>query len=153
MSTRVLLVATLCALVLPGVGVAQEEAAETPDLDRVYTAADSVNGRPVLDSLPQLIDCPRFEPRDVRGDETTFSFERRPELERRPQHLEATIEFVVRKDGKVDRRRIRVLRSTDSRLERSLEYWLRRCVYRPGKIGEHAVEVRLVERFEHRLNP
>jgi hypothetical protein len=61
-------------------------------------------------------------------------------------------DFVVKEDGKVDRRNIRIIRSTDSRLEQSVEYWIRRCVYRPGMIGDHEVRVRMREKFDLRLN-
>ena len=148
---RIPIAAAAALLALPAMGVAQE-AADTLDLKRIFDARDSVAGRPVVDSLPQLINCPRFDPQQVRGDEMTFSFERRPELERYPQHLQVEVEFVVRQDGKVDRRNLRIIRSTDSRLEQSVEYWIRRCVYRPGMIGEHKIRVRMREKFDLRLN-
>jgi hypothetical protein len=132
-------------LLVPAAALAQQPAL---DLNKVWTPADSVDGRPVLDSLPQLINCPRYDPKDVRGDESTFSFESRPELERLPAAMEAEIEILVRKDGKIDSRRTKVVRSTDYRLDRSLEYWVQRCVFRPGMIGGEAVEVRMVRTFE-----
>lgn len=125
---------------------------DTLDLNETFNAWDSIGGRPLLDSLPQLIDCPKFDPTQIRGDASTFSFERRPELERLPQRqLFVELEFVVRRDGKVDRRRIRVRSSSDSRLDQSVQYWVRGCVFRPGYIGEHKVKVKMRRRWELQL--
>lgn len=143
-----ILIALTALVALPAAAQEPQEQQPAFDLNKVWTPADSVNGQRVLDSLPQLINCPRFDPQDVRGDETTFSFESRPELERLPQNMEAEIEILINKDGKIDRRRTQVVRSTDYRMDRSLEYWVQRCVFRPGKIGDEPVQVRMVRTFE-----
>ena len=133
------------AISLAGLGsaAAAQDQAETPDLDKIYNATDLLGEDPILDSLPVEINCPQYDPRKVRGGADQFSFEQTPTLDRGPQRVEATIEFVVRTDGRIERKQTRVIRSTDRRYDRSLEYWIRTCRFRPGKIGEHAVRVRM----------
>ena len=133
------------AISLAGLGsaaVAQEQA-EPPDLDKIYNATDLLDAYPILHSLPVEINCPQYDPRKVRGGADQFSFEQTPTLDRGPQQIEATIEFVVRTDGRIESKQTKVIRSTDRRYDQSLEYWIRTCRFRPGKIGEHAVRVRM----------
>jgi len=142
MTGRLALLSILLAVAGAAPAAAQQNP-DTLDLKAIFDAADSVNGVPVVDTLPRLIDCPRFDQNTIRGSQETFSFERRPDLERRMGPVEVTLEFVVGKDGKVERRHIRVIRISDNRLERPVEYWVRTCTFGPGKIGEHAVRVRM----------
>ena len=125
---------------------------DTLDLKQIFNAKDSVAGVPVIDSLPNEINCPRFDPDRIRGDESTFSFERRPELERRMGPVEFTLEFVVGKNGKVERRFTRVIRTNNRALNRTFEYWVQSCVFKPGKIGEEAVRVRMEKSWSFTLN-
>jgi hypothetical protein len=127
--------------------------ADTLDLRRTFSAVDSVNGKPVVDTLPELTMCPQFDARKVRGDETTFSFEHPPVIDPATGPVRVTIEFVVGTDGRVDRRTARVVRSSDGRLDRSFEYWVVDCRFRPGKIGAHKVRVRMQREWELRPIP
>ena len=132
---------------------AQDTSTTQIDLRRVYTLADSAGGKPVLDTLPKLLNCPRYDPSKIRGDETTFSFERAPVVEQGPQVVRVTMEFIVNMDGQIDKKSIRVTENTHRDLSRSLEYWLPTCRYTAGKIGDQPVRVRLTERYEHRIQP
>ncbi len=134
-------------------GLAQDTQVGQVDLGRIYTIADSVGGRPILDTVPKLINCPRYDPARVRGDETTFSFERAPVVDQGPQIIRVTIEFILNMDGKIDKMSIRIIETTHSELNRSLEYWLPTCRYKAGKIGDQTVRVRLTEKYEHRIVP
>ena len=133
--------------------LAAQQQTDSLDLRQTFSAADSVNGKPVVDTLPELTMCPQFDARKVRGDETTFSFERPPVIDPATGPVRVTIEFVVGTDGRVDHRTARVVRSSDSRLDRSFEYWVVDCRFHPGKIGEHKVRVRMQREWEIRPIP
>jgi len=125
-----------------------QQTADTLDLGRIYLAADSINGAPVVDSLPRLMQCPIFDPTKIRGDAATFSFERLPRVEEHMPPVRVTMEFVVDQGGRVEQRTARVLRSSDDRLNRSFEYWVIDCRFRPGRIRGHAVRVRMQREWE-----
>jgi hypothetical protein len=125
-----------------------QQPADTLDLGRIYSASDSSNGAPVVDTLPRLIQCPLFDPRHIRGDAATFSFERRPVVEEHMPPVRVTLEFVVDPGGRVEQHTARVVRSSDDRLNRSFEYWVRDCRFRPGKIRGHAVRVQMQREWE-----
>ncbi len=125
-----------------------QQQADTLDLRRIHSATDSRNGAPVVDTLPRLMQCPEVDARNVRGDPSTFSFERRPTIEERMPPVTVTLEFVIGLDGRIDQRTARVVRTTDDRLNRSLEYWVMDCRFRPGKIRGHAVRVRMQRESE-----
>ncbi len=144
------LTVALLALGLPA-GAAGQVDPDTLDLKAVFDAADSVAGVPVVDTLPELINCPRYDPSRVRGGAETFSFERQQQLEQHIGPVEFTLEFVVGKDGKVERRQVRVLRSNEHRLNRTFEFWVRTCAFKPGKIGPHEVRVRMVRTWRYDL--
>ena len=133
--------------------LAAQQPADSLDLRRTFSAADSLNGKPIVDTLPELITCPQFDARKIRGDETTFSFERRPAIESGAVPVRVTLEFVVGTDGRIDRRTPRVVRSGDNRLDRSFEYWVVDCRFHPGKIGDHKVRVRMQREWELRPIP
>ena len=144
MSTLRTAAAALAVMIVPAMATAQESDSTTVDTKRIYEVGEIVNGRPVLDSVPTLLNCPKFNPQDLRGDETTFSFERAPTIERGGGGIiEATLEYIVDVGGKVERRNIKVVRSSHREYERSLEYWVRDCKYNPGKIGKTPVRVRV----------
>jgi hypothetical protein len=145
----VLLLGTLAA----APPLAAQQPADSLDLRRIFSAADSANGKPLLDTLPELVMCPQFDARKIRGDETTFSFERRPTIDENAGPVRVTLEFVVGTDGRVDRRTARVVRSGDNRLDRSFEYWVVDCRFHPGKIGDHKVRVRMQREWELRPVP
>ncbi len=137
----------------PALAIAQESDSTEIDISKIYEVNELVDGRPVLDSLPTLLDCPKFDPRNIRGDETTFSFERRPEIERGGGGvIEATLEYIVDRGGKVERRNIKVVRSSHREYERTLEYWVKECQYNPGKIGDTPVRVRMRRDVKLRLD-
>ncbi len=140
------------ALTLCPVAASAQVDPDTLDLKQIFDARDSVAGLPLIDSLPEEINCPRFDPDRIRGDVSTFSFERRPELDRRMGPVEFTLEFVVGKDGKVERRFTRVIRTNNSALNRTFEHWVQTCVFTPGMIGEHAVRVRMEKSWTFTLN-
>lgn len=125
-----------------------QQATDTLNLGRIYAAGDSSNGAPVVDTLPQLMQCPMFDPKTIRGDAATFSFERRPVVEEHMPPVRVTLEFVVDQGGRVEQRTARVLRSSDDRLNRSFEYWVTDCRFRPGKIRGHAVRVKMQRDWE-----
>ncbi len=125
-----------------------QQTTDSLDLGRIYLASDSSNGVPVVDTLPRLIQCPIFDPRNIRGDAATFSFERRPVVEEHMPPVRVTLEFVVDQGGRVEQRTARVLRSSDDRLNRSFEYWVVDCRFRPGKIRGHAVRVKMQRDWE-----
>jgi hypothetical protein len=127
--------------------------ADSLDLRRVFSAADTLEGRRVLDTFPELLHCPQFDARKVRGDETTFSFERPPTIESNMGLVRVTLEFVVGTNGRVETHTARVVRSADSRLNRSFEYWVADCRFKPGKIGARTVRVRMQREWELRPVP
>ena len=141
--------AVLALLGAPALATAQESDSTTVDVSKIYEPDEVINGRPALDSL---LNCPKFDPRNISGNEMTFSFERAPEVEHGGGVIEATLEYVVDRGGKVERRNIKVIRNTHREYERSLEYWVRDCRYNPGKIGETAVRVRLRRDVKLRVN-
>ena len=145
------------ALVLGIMGLAPalaaQQQADTLDLRRVFAASDSVNGVPVVDTLPFLLQCPQFDARNVRGDASTFSFQRRPVLDPSMPPVTVTIEFVVGIDGRIESRTARVVRSTDNRLNQSFEYWVMECRFRPGRTHGHPVRVRMQRQWEIRPIP
>lgn len=144
-------------LVIGLVGLAPALAAQQPtdtlDLRRIFSAADSAGGRPVVDTLPRLLQCPQFDARNVRGDASTFSFERRPVLDPNMPPVTVTIEFVVGVDGRIEPRTARVVRTTDNRLNQSFEYWVMDCRFRAGRIHGHTVRVRMQRQWEIRPIP
>ncbi len=137
-------------LVIPAAASAQDDQPQKVDIEKIYDATDTLATE--VDSLPVQLNCPKYDPRDVSGDATTFSFERRPDLETGGGMLEAMLEMVIGRDGKVERRLINVVEISDRRLERSIEYWVRTCRYKPGMIGGEKVRVRIRESFRHRLD-
>ncbi len=130
-----------------------QQQADTVDLRRIFSATDSMNGAPVVDTLPQLMQCPQFDARNIRGDPTVFTFERRPVVEEHMVPVTVTLEFVVGPDGRIEQRTARVVRTTDNRLNRSFEYWVMDCRFRPGRIRGHAVRVRMQREWEIRPIP
>ena len=150
MRTRDVVALASLFLALPATGLAQEEQREKVDIKKIYDATDTLETE--VDSLPVQLNCPKYDPLNVRGDATTFSFERAPELEIGGGMVEATIELVIGRDGKVERRLIDIVEITERRLARSLEYWVRTCRYRPGMIDGEKVRVRILERFRHRID-
>lgn len=130
-----------------------QQPADSLDLRKVFSAADSAGGVPVVDTLPRLLQCPQFDARNVRGDATTFSFERRPVIDANAPPVTVTIEFVVGVDGRIEPRTARVVRTTDNRLSQSFEYWVMDCRFRPGRIHGHAVRVRMQREWEIRPIP
>jgi outer membrane biosynthesis protein TonB len=62
--------------------------------------------------------------------------------------VRVTLEFVVDQGGRVEQHTARVVRSTDGRLNRSFEYWVTDCRFRPGKIQGRAVRVRMQREWE-----
>lgn len=133
--------------------LAAQQKADSVDLRGVFSAADSVDGRPVVDSLPQLIQCPQFDARRIRGDATTFSFQRPPTIEDNMNPVSVTLEFVVDKRGRVESHSARVLRSGDSRLDQSFEYWVADCRFQPGKVRGQPVRVRMQREWKLRPVP
>jgi hypothetical protein len=103
-----------------------------------------------VDSLPDLIQCPDFDPRNIRGDASTFGFERRPVIEEQLPPVKVTLEFVVGPGGRIEDRTVRVVRTTENRLNRSFEYWVKDCRFRPGKVRGHAVRVLMQREWEIR---
>ena len=150
MRTRAIVALASLFLAIPATSSAQEEQRQEVDIKKIYDATDTLSTE--VDSLPVQLNCPKYDPKNVRGDATTFSFERRPELEAGGGMVEATMELVIGRDGKVERRLINVVQTSDRRLDRSLEYWVRSCRYRPGMIGDEKVRVRILETFRHRLD-
>lgn len=132
---------------------APRQKADSIDLRRVFSAADSVDGKAVVDTLPELLHCPQFDARRIRGDETTFSFERRPVIDQNTAMVKVTLEFIVGTNGRIERHTARVVRSTDDRLNRSFEYWVVDCRFRPARIGAHPVRVRMQREWEIRPIP
>jgi hypothetical protein len=125
---------------------------DTLDLKDIFNAADSIMDVPVVDTIPTIINCPQYDPDRVRGDASTFSFESRPELESTGGLVEFLLEFVVGKDGKVERGRTRVIRTNTPQLERQFPYWVQTCSFKPGKIGEHEVRVRMEHEWRYQIN-
>lgn len=149
---------SLASVILTGMAaltpvLSAQEQADTLDLRQIFDAADSVDGRPIVDTLPELISCPQFDARNVRGDETTSSIERRPVIESRMGPVRFTMEFVVGANGRIERRTPQIVTTTDDRLDRSFEYWVMGCRFRPGKIGDHAVRVRMQREWSIRPIP
>ncbi len=149
MRTTVAVALVSLAVAIPVTGLAQEEQQEV-DIEKIYDATDTLATE--VDSLPVELNCPKYDPREVRGDATTFSFERRPDLETGGGMVEGVIEVVIGRDGKPERRLINVVEISDRRLERSIEYWARTCRYKPGMIGAEKVRVRVRQAFRHRLD-
>jgi hypothetical protein len=145
------------ALVMALLGLAPALAAQQPadsiDLRRIFLAADSVNGAPVVDTLPRLLQCPQFDARKVRGDASTFSFQRRPVVDPDAPPVTVTIAFVVGVDGRIEPRTAHVVRTTDNQLNQSFEYWVMDCRFRAGKIRGHAVRVSMQRQWEIRPIP
>jgi hypothetical protein len=140
------------AVSLPSTLSAQQTP-DRPDLGKIFSAADSVNGAPVVDTLPELISCAQFDVRNIRGDETTFSFEHPPAIDEHTPPVSVTLEFVVGTDGRIERRSVIVRRTTNHDLDRSIEYWVVGCRFRPGKIGVHAVRVKMEHQWDLRPIP
>jgi hypothetical protein len=130
-----------------------QQGTDTLDLRRIFSATEEVNGRRVVDTLPELMVCPRFDSRSIRGDETTFSFERRPTIDANMPPVRVTIEFVVGTNGRIERRTARVVRSSEERLSRSFEYWVMGCRFHPGKVGDRPVRVRMEREWEIQPTP
>jgi hypothetical protein len=151
--SRLLVSACLTAAVSAVSPVAAQQRADSIDLRRIFVAGDSANGKGVVDTLPELIQCPQFDARRIRGDETTFSFERRPVIDPNMGPVTVTIEFVVGTNGRIEPHTARVVRSTEDRLNRSFEYWVIDCRFHPGKIGGHTVRVRMSREWEIRPTP
>lgn len=143
---------TVGLLLLGTVTTAAQVDPDTLDLKEVFNAADSIMGVPVVDTLPEIINCPQYDPSRVRGDASTFSFERTPELESSGGMVEFILEFVVGKDGKVERGRTTVIRTNTRELERQFPYWVQTCSFKPGKIGEHEVRVRMEHEWRYQIS-
>ena len=148
----------LCAALVVGIAglapvLAAQQPADSLDLRRIFSATDSANGAPVVDTPPQLLQCPQFDARNVRGDASTFSFERRPVLDPNMPPVHVTIEFVVGMDGRIEPRTARVVETTDNRLNQSFEYWVMDCRFRPGRIHGHPVRVRMQRDWDIRPIP
>lgn len=143
----------LIALLASAAPLPAQQEGDTLDLRRIFSATEQLNGKPVLDTLPELMVCPRFDSRSIRGDETTFSFERRPVIDANMPPVKVIIEFVVGTNGRIERRSARVVRSSEERLNRSFEYWVMGCRFRPGKVGDRPVRVRIEREWEIQPTP
>lgn len=133
--------------------LAAQQPTDTLDLRRIFSVADSADGAPLVNPLPRLLQCPQFDARNVRGDATTFTFERRPVIDRNAPPVTVKIEFVVGTDGRIEPRTARVVQSTDNRLNQSFEYWVMDCRFRPGKVHDQAVRVRMQRQWDIRPVP
>lgn len=140
-------------MVLAALPLAAQQSPDTLDLRRIFSATDSVHGAPLVDPLPDLMQCPQFDARNVRGDATTFGFERRPVVEENMPPIRVTIEFVVGTNGRIEPRTARVIRASDDRLNRSIEYWVMDCRFHPGKVRGQAVRIRMQREWELRPTP
>lgn len=113
---------------------------------RVYTLADSLNGRPLVTTPPSVLDCPRYDPsqrptRQRVGDR--YEREGHLGMEGVPTKIEAVLELVIGLDGKAERKLTKVLRTTDRRMDDEVISWVHACQFHPGRIGEKPVRVRI----------
>jgi len=117
---------------------------DSVDVNRTFTLADTVEGRPVVTKAPKVVNCPRYDPQE-RPNRARINdrYEREQQWERAPINVDAVLEIVVGTDGKVRSKEIRVVRSNDHRADKAIMQWVQSCFFEAGKIGDRDVTVRI----------
>ena len=122
----------------------REPLPDTVQMNRIFSEADSVGGLPLVTQYPEMITCPRYDPRerDARS-RIDDRYERERDVERMPENIDAVLEIVVGMDGEPEPRMTKVIRTSDFRFNETLTQWVRSCRFKPGMIGDRAVRVRI----------
>lgn len=116
----------------------------TRDLGQIYSLNDIENGRRLITERPKSISCPRYDPkkRTARA-RAKDRYQRNRSGEYLPVKVEAVLEVVIGVTGIPDKKLLKVIRTSDKAANDEILRWVQSCRFRPGRIGDRAVRVRI----------